>query len=109
MINDSIRLSKEKKEKLKNGEAEAFEKINRPQRKFVLSIMIGGGISSFGLTNLIIQEGALSEFVYAQSLYFYKVKVDEIQRKFKCKLLFKQHGARAHTNSSNLKLITYLD
>ena len=107
-INDSIRVSEETKEKLKKGETEAFEKLNRPQRKFEPSIMIGGGISSFGLTNLIIQEGTLNEFAYAQSLYFYKDTVDEIQRKFKCKLYFEQDGARAHTSSSNLKLIEHL-
>ena len=70
--------------------------------------MIGGGVSSFWLTNLIIQEGTLNEFSYEQSLYFYKNTVDEIQRKFKCKLFFEQDGARSHTSPSNLKLIEHL-
>ena len=39
-INDSIRLSKEYQDKLKKGEQEVFDLINRPQKKFELSIMI---------------------------------------------------------------------
>ena len=32
-INDSIRLSKESQEKFKKGKKEAFDLINRPQKK----------------------------------------------------------------------------
>lgn len=34
--------------------------------------MVAGGISSVGLTDLIISEGTLNEFAYAQALLFYK-------------------------------------
>ena len=60
-INDSIRLTKESKEKLKKGQKEAFDLVNRPQRKFELSIMVGG-IYSKGLRNLILLEGPENEF-----------------------------------------------
>ena len=69
-INDSIRLSKESQEKFKKGKKEAFDLINRPQKKFEQSIMVGGGVCSQGLTNLILLEGTLNEFAYAQVLYF---------------------------------------
>lgn len=107
-IKDSFRLSQETKEKLKKGENEAFEKINRPEWKFEPFIMIVGGISSFGLTNWILQEGTLNEFAYAQCLYFYKDTFNEIQKKYKCKLFFVKDGGRAHINSSNSKLINHL-
>ena len=70
-IKDSIRLSKESREKIKSGQKEGFDLINRPKKKFEKSIMILG-ISSYGLTNLILQEGTLNEFAYAQALMFYK-------------------------------------
>ena len=45
-FNDSIRLTKENKEKLKKGSQEVFNLINRPQRKFEPSIMVAGGVCS---------------------------------------------------------------
>ena len=54
--NDSIRLSKENREKLRKGEKEAFDLINREEKKFEPKIMVAGGISSVGLTDLIISE-----------------------------------------------------
>ena len=50
-LNDSIRLSKKNQDKLKEGNAEAYELINRPQKKFEKSISIGGAICFYGLSN----------------------------------------------------------
>ena len=69
---DSIRLSDDSKKKLKKGEKEAFKLINKEEKKFEPSILIAGGICSGGLTDLIINEGTLNEFAYAQVLLFYK-------------------------------------
>ena len=63
---DSIRLS-ENKTKLKKGDKEAFKLINKEEKKFEPSILIAGGICSGGLTDLIINEGTLNEFAYAQT------------------------------------------
>ena len=52
-IHDSIRLSKETNQKLKEGQKDTFKLINRPRRKYEPSIMISGGINTNGLTNLI--------------------------------------------------------
>ena len=68
---DSIRLSDENKKKLKKGEKEAYKLINKEEKKFEPSILIAGGICSRGLTDLIINEGKLNEFAYAQVLLFY--------------------------------------
>ena len=80
-IHDSIRLSKETNQKLKEGQKDAFELINRPRRKYEPSIMISGGINSNGLTNLIFIEGPANEFSYAQSLLLYKDSFEELQKK----------------------------
>ena len=87
-IHDSIKLSKETNQKLKEGQKDAFELINRPRRKYEPSIMISGGINSNGLTNLIFMEGPVNEFSYAQSLLFYKDSFEELQKKSKAHLYF---------------------
>ena len=107
-IHDSIRLSKETNQKLKEGQKEAFELINRPTRKFEPSIMVSGGINANGLTNLIFMEGPVNEFSYAQSLLFYKDSFEELQKKSKARLYFEQDGATSHTTSSNLQLFEQL-
>ena len=71
-VNDHILLSKDSKEKLKKGDEEVFDLINRPQKKFELSIMFAGRICSKGLSDLIILEGPENEFSYAQILLYYK-------------------------------------
>ena len=71
-IHDSIRLSDDNKKKLKKGDKEAFKLINKEEKKFEPSILIAGGICSGGLTDLIINEGTLNEFAYAQVLLFDK-------------------------------------
>ena len=50
--NDWILLEPSMKEKLKKGEQEAYDLINRPIKKFEDSIMIAGGISYHGLSKL---------------------------------------------------------
>ena len=67
-VRDSIRLSKEYLDKLKKGDLDIYELINRPEKKFEKSIMIAGGVSYFGITNLIILEGTLNEFAYGQAI-----------------------------------------
>ena len=104
-INDHIRLSKDNQEKLKKGDENVFKLINRPQKKFELSIMVAGGICSKGLSNLIILEGPENEFSYAQILIYYKDSFE----KFKDKgLLFEQDGATPHTSIANKALIEKL-
>ena len=51
-----------KARKIKKGEEEAYNLVNRPQRKFEKSLMLTGGISYHGLTKLIILDGTLNEF-----------------------------------------------
>ena len=78
--NDSIRLSKDSQEKLKKGEEEVFNLLNEPERKFEPSIMVAGGITSYGLSNLILIEGSENEFAYAQALLYYKDDFDQLKK-----------------------------
>ena len=89
------------REKLRKGEKEAFNL----KKKFEPKIMVAGGISSVGLTDLIISEGTLNEFAYAQALLFYKDSYEKIKNQGKIDLYFEQDGASSHTSSSNKKLI----
>ena len=58
--------------KLKNGEKEPYSLINRPMKKFEDSIMIAGGISFYGLCNLLFLDGTMNGFAYGQTLLFFK-------------------------------------
>jgi hypothetical protein len=80
---DWIRLDSDFTQKLKNGNPEAYDLINRSIKKFEPSIMVAGGISYFGLTNLtnfIFTEGTMNDFAYGQTLLFYKEDIEKINR-----------------------------
>ena len=106
--NDSIRLTNESKIKLKRGDLEVYDLINRQEKKFEKSLIIAGGLSAFGLSRLIVLEGTLNEFAYGQSLLNFKEDIDSINKKYNANLFLEQDGARAHTSKSNLKLINEL-
>ena len=61
-IKDSIRLSKENQIKLREGKKDAFDLINRQEKKYESSIMIDGGICSYGLSRLILSENTVNGF-----------------------------------------------
>ena len=104
-LNDSIRLSLNNQEKLKQGKEEAFQLINKPEKKFEKSIMIAGGIHFHGLSDLFLLEGTMNEFSYAQALLFYKENLEELKKNnIIQKIFFEQDGATPHTsfNKKNL-------
>ena len=70
--------------------------------------MIAGGISSFGLSRLILLDGTLNEFSYGQALLYYKEDIDAIKKKFNKELILEQDGARAHTSKTNIALLNEL-
>ena len=107
-IKDSIRLSEDNQIKLKEGKKEAFKLINREEKKFEASIMIAGGICSYGLSRLILAENTVNEFAYAQALLYFKDDMDEIKKKCNCEIYFEQDGATSHTSKSNKLLINQL-
>ena len=107
-VKDSIRLSKENQEKLKTGKIEAFNLINREEKKFEASIMIAGGICSLGLSRLILAVDTVNEFAYAQALLFFKEDFDQLSKKSNKELYFEQDGATPHTSQSNKNLIKEL-
>ena len=106
--NDSIRLTPEAKEQLKNGEKEVYELINRPTRKFEKCLMIAGGISYYGLSRLIFLEGTMNDFAYGQACIFYKEDIDAIREKYGVKLIFEQDGAATHKTKANVTLLNTL-
>ena len=59
---DWIRLDANYQEKLKNGNTNVYNLINRSLKKFEPSIMVAGGISYYGLTNIIFIEGTMNDF-----------------------------------------------
>ena len=106
--NDSIRLSPKTREQLKNGEKEANELINRPERKFEKSLMVAGGITYNGLTKLIILDGTLNEFSYGQGLLFYKDDINTYNSKYNTNIYLEQDGAPALRCKANKHLLNKL-
>ena len=105
---DFIRLDPNDQKKLKTGERDVYSLINRPQHKFESSIIIAGGVSFYGTTNLIIVNGTMNNFAYGQTLLFYQEDMKKIQEKFGKKLILDQDGATAHTCKINKHLLEKL-
>ena len=100
---ESIRLSSKTKNKIKNGEEEGYKKINRETKKYEASIIVAGGVSFYGLSDLILLEGTMRDFSYAQAIEFYKENYEEFKKKNE-NLYFEQDGASCHT-SKKIKLL----
>ena len=107
-MKDSIRLSAENKEKLKTGKKEAFELINRAEKKFESSIMVAGGICSQGLSRLILVQNTVNEFAYAQALLFFKEDFDILKNKSNNTIYLEQDGANPQKSQLNKFLIQKL-
>ena len=106
-VNEQIRLSKENTEKLKKGDIEALNLLGKEADKYPKQILIAGGISFYGLSDLIIVEGTMTDFAYGQTLLHYKKNFDEFKQKNK-NILFKQDRASTHTNHANTMLANAL-
>ena len=63
-VNKHIRLSPENTEKLKKGDPDALNLLNKDAEKLTKKILIAGGISFYGLSDLIIVEGTMTDFAY---------------------------------------------
>ena len=94
---ESIRLSSKIKNKIKQGDEEGYKKINRETKKFEPSIIIAGGVSYYGLSDLILLNGTMTDFSYAQALEFYKENYEDFKRQNE-NLFFEQDGASCHTS-----------
>ena len=102
---DSIRLTKESTSKLKKGDVGIYELISRQERKFEPLIIIAGGISSYGLSHLLLLDGTLNEFAYGQALLYFKEDIDKLEKQYNENIIFEKDGARAHTSKTNLNIL----
>jgi hypothetical protein len=58
--------------------------------------MVAGGISYFGLSNIIFVEGTMNDFSYEQTIIFYKEDIVEINKENQTNLILEQDGASCH-------------
>ena len=82
-VNEKIRLSKENSEKLKKGDPEALNLVSKEAEKYPKQILIAEGISYYGLSDLIIVEGTMTDFAYGQTLLHYKKTSMNLNKKIK--------------------------
>ena len=94
---ESIRLSSKIKKQIKKGDEKGYKKINRETKKHEPSIIIAGGVSFYGLSDLILLNGTMTDFAYAQTLEFYRENYEEFKRQNE-NLYFEQDGASCHTS-----------
>ena len=100
---ESIRVSSKVKNKIKKGDEEGYQKINRETKKHEPSIIVAGGVSYYGLSDLILLVGTMRDFSYAQALEFYKDNYENFKKQ-KENLYFEQDGASCHT-SKKIKVL----
>ena len=100
---ESIRLSSKTKNQIKKGDEEGYKKINRETKKYEAYIIIAGGLSFYGLSNLILLNGTMTDSAYAQTLEFYKENYEDFKRQNE-NLYFEQDGASSHT-SKKIKVL----
>ena len=105
--NESIRISSKIKNKLKIGDEEGYKLINRERKKFEPSIIVAGGVSFYGLSDLILLKGTMQEFSYAQALEYYRDNYENF-KKLNPNLFFEQDGAPSHTSKKIKKLLEKL-
>jgi hypothetical protein len=77
---ESIRLSSKIKKQIKKGDEKGYKKINRETKKHEPSIIIAGGVSFYGLSDLILLNGTMTDFAYAQTLEFYKENYEDFKK-----------------------------
>ena len=105
--NESIRISSKVKNKIKLGDEEGYKMINRETKKFEPSIIVAGGVSYYGLSDLILLKGTMQEFSYAQALEYYKDNYENFKNINK-NIFFEQDGASSHISKKIKKLLEEL-
>ena len=100
-----IRLNDEDKKNILSYEVNKKRTFYRP--KFEVSLMIAGGITEYGLSNLVFCSGTMNNFSYKQFLLFLKKDMDQIKKEFKLDkdLLFQQDNASCHKSRKSLEAI----
>ena len=81
--------------------------INRETKKFEPSIIVAGGVSYYGLSDLILLKGTMQEFSYAQALEYYKDNYENFKNINK-NIFFEQDGVSSHTSKKIKKLLEEL-
>ena len=72
--------------------------------------MVDGGITKYGLSNLVFCSGTMNNFSYKQILLFLKQDMEFIKKKFNLPkpLIFQQDNASCHKNRESLEAIEIL-
>ena len=72
--------------------------------------MVDGGITKYGLTNLVFCSGTMNNFSYKQFLLFLKQDMEFIKKKYNLPkpLIFQQDNASCHKSKESLEAIEIL-
>ena len=100
-----IRLSDINKKNIYTFEVNKKRTFYRP--KFEISLMVAGGISKYGLSNLVFRSGIQNNFSYKQFLIFLKDDMDRIKKynNLDNDLLFQQDNDSCHKSRESMETI----
>ena len=70
-------------------------------------IIVAGGVSYYGLSDLILLKGTMQELSNAQALEYYKDNFENF-KKLNKNMFFEQDGASSHTSKKIKKLLEEL-
>ena len=103
-----IRLNSEDKKNIHSFEV--IKKRTFFKTKFEISVIIAGGISKFGLSNLVFCSGTMNNFSYKQFLLFLKQDMEEIKQKnnINYNLVFQQDNTSCHNSKNSIEAIKVL-
>ena len=105
---ESIRISSKIKNRIKKGDEEGYKKINRETKKYEASIIVAGGVSYYGLSDLILLNGTIAIFLMPKHLNFIKKIMKILKSKMKIFILNKMELHVTHLRKLNLCLKIYL-
>ena len=57
--------------------------MEKEKEKFPKSVQLADGNSYYDLNDLMILEGTMTEFAYAQAILLYKKNIDEFKKKIR--------------------------
>ena len=91
-VNEKNQIVKRKYRKIKKRRYWSAEFNQQTSRKISKKILIAGGTSFYGLSDLIIVEGTMTDFAYGQTLLHYKNNYEEF-KKINKNIIFEQDRA----------------
>ena len=95
-----VRLTKESKKKLKQGNEEIKKLMTVEIEKHPKGVMVAGGVSAAGVGKLNFVVGTMDSCAYKQTLINYQKDIIYLNDKYNKNLIFQQDNAPCHVSKT---------